>query len=41
VTATLIGILGVIPQTWAAIANICLFGKLASQVSITVSSPLF
>jgi MFS family permease len=27
VTATLIGILGVIPQMWAAIANICLFGK--------------
>lgn len=27
VTATLIGILGVIPQMWAAIANISLFGK--------------
>jgi MFS family permease len=27
VTATLIGILGVIPQMWAAIANICLFGE--------------
>jgi MFS family permease len=26
VTATLIGILGVIPQMWAAVANICLFG---------------
>lgn len=26
VTATLIGVLGVIPQMWAAITNICLFG---------------
>jgi MFS family permease len=27
VTATLIGILGLIPHMWAAIANVCLFGK--------------
>lgn len=27
VTATLIGVLGAVPQMWAAIANICLFGE--------------
>jgi MFS family permease len=40
VTATLIGILGVIPQMWAAVANICLFGKLVSRLSVIVSYPL-
>lgn len=31
VTATIIGILGIIPQMWAAIANICLFGTSISH----------
>jgi MFS family permease len=38
-TATLIGILGVIPQMWAAVANICVFGKHSITTQIVPSKP--